>query len=540
VSRPNGVSTTYGYDAAGNTAGISDTGPGGPIASYTYGYDAAENRTSVATSAGTESYTLDKLGRLTKASYPNGDVVSYTYDAAGNRTSVTVNGATTTAVYNADNELTSNGGTTYSYDGAGNLTTAGSNAYIWDSAGDLTSSNVGGTASTYAYNGDGLRASATTGGSTTPYLWNSQGGVPTLVNDGPNTYLQSQGGVQEQVGSSDNTTYPLADTLGSIRTITDSTGSVVGTASYDAYGAVRSSSGASSIFGFAGQQTDLTGLQYLRARYYDPTIGDFLSADSVQPSAPGTQGYNRYIYGGDSPTTQMDPTGHEALPDEAPIYKNTTDRISILRALGTYLFKRILVPLLIRLYLVLTSGIIAILITSGLVAFLIQELLPEIVDPPYKKPLPSGIPIYYSGSFYGSTLMPFTTQHVADALNSGQPDQLNYRPNYLSPPGSRAWYNVKKYNDVGQHPDYQECNSNPGVLTCDEYPFYSSSQGFDGSSTYRNRDSLRLVPTEENNAQGPSLGNFVQGCGLAPGNPFGVDTTSGKTHGTDAGGNTCS
>jgi RHS repeat-associated protein len=67
------------------------------------------------------------------------------------------------------------------------------------------------------------------------------------------------------------------------------------------------------IFGFTGEQHDpATGLLYLRARYYQPGLGRFLSADAVQPNAPGTQGYNLYAYVANNPTTWVDPTGHLA------------------------------------------------------------------------------------------------------------------------------------------------------------------------------------------------------------------------------------
>jgi RHS repeat-associated protein len=64
------------------------------------------------------------------------------------------------------------------------------------------------------------------------------------------------------------------------------------------------------LFGFTGEQTDATGLVYLRARSLDPSTGLLLSADSVVPNSPGTQGYNLYTYVANNPTTWTDPTGH--------------------------------------------------------------------------------------------------------------------------------------------------------------------------------------------------------------------------------------
>jgi RHS repeat-associated protein len=315
--RPNGVTTAFSYDNAGHVTGVNHTGPGGSLGNYTYSYDAAGNRVSFTSAAGTETYTLDNLNRLTKAAYPNGDVISYTYDAAGNRTSQTVNGITTSATFDKANQLTKNGGTTYTYDGAGNLATAGANTFSWDSAGHLASSTVAGSTTAYAYNGNGLRTSATTGTTTTPYLWDSQAALPTLIGDGTNSYIQAQSGAQEQVGPSNTTAYPLADAVGSVRSVTNATGASIGTSSYDAYGPARTTSGTTSIFGYTGQQTDATGLLYLRARYLDPTVGRFLSQDTVVPSGSGTQAYNRYSYTDDNPTTATDPTGNGPVVDFA-------------------------------------------------------------------------------------------------------------------------------------------------------------------------------------------------------------------------------
>jgi RHS repeat-associated protein len=106
-------------------------------------------------------------------------------------------------------------------------------------------------------------------------------------------------------------TYPLADALGSVRNLATPTASVPSSTSYDVFGAVRSQSGQQSIFGFTGQQTDSTGLSFLRARYYDPSLGRFISPDSEQPNAPGTLGFNLYSYAVANPTSATDPSGSE-------------------------------------------------------------------------------------------------------------------------------------------------------------------------------------------------------------------------------------
>jgi len=61
--------------------------------------------------------------------------------------------------------------------------------------------------------------------------------------------------------------------------------------------------------GWKGEPRDANGQIYLRARYYDPAIGRFLSRDPL-PGAmwdPGSQ--NAYAYAGNNPVTRSDPSG---------------------------------------------------------------------------------------------------------------------------------------------------------------------------------------------------------------------------------------
>jgi len=309
ITRPNGVATNTTYDAAGQITGIEHHTAGSTLQSFSYAYDDAGNRISVLTAAGTESYTFDLLNRLTEVDYPNGDVVTYTYDANGNRLTQTVNGTTRTSTYDAADQHTTLDGTSYSYDANGNLTAAGTDSFSWDWNNQLSSATVNGTTTGYTYDGTGNRVSATTGGTTTPDLWDNSSGLPSLVSDGTNTYLQANG-VQSATDASNTTSYALTDALGSVRGLTDASGTLTGTTAYDAFGAVRAQSGSSLALGFTGALTDpTTGFLDLRARDLAPALGRFLSADTVSPNAPGSQGYNLYAYVANNPTTWTDPSG---------------------------------------------------------------------------------------------------------------------------------------------------------------------------------------------------------------------------------------
>jgi RHS repeat-associated protein len=81
--------------------------------------------------------------------------------------------------------------------------------------------------------------------------------------------------------------------------------------SYDAFGSPTHSPGSSANpFQFTGQQTDVdSGLQYLRARYYDPSTGRFLGRDPAPTPMSSPMAGNPYAYVGNNPSSWVDPSG---------------------------------------------------------------------------------------------------------------------------------------------------------------------------------------------------------------------------------------
>src|SRR5579885_507798 len=106
------------------------------------------------------------------------------------------------------------------------------------------------------------------------------------------------------------TQFFLTDALGSVLTTFTAianTAAVQGNQLYGPYGNSRYSQGSMGTNkGFTGHYADATGLDYYNARYYDPVIGRFLSADVVQSDL---QGMDPYDYVGGNPETLTDPTG---------------------------------------------------------------------------------------------------------------------------------------------------------------------------------------------------------------------------------------
>jgi RHS repeat-associated protein len=331
ITRPNGVESTYAYDSEGHITSITHKRGATTLLSFSYTYDNAGRRTSVTTPEGTESYSYDALGRLTQVSYPGGPTVSYTYDAAGNRKTETRGGNTTNYDYDAAGQLVTVGNKTYAYDANGNLTQAGSDSFTWDYDNRLTQATVGTHTASYSYDGDSVRVGATVDGSANSYLVDTENGLPMLVDDGSKAYLHADGVLSEVATT--GATQLLGDGLGTIRGLTDANGTLLGSRSYEVFGAARTTSGASSLFGFTGEATDSTGVVYLRARSLDPVTGRMLSADSVIPNAAGTQGYNLYGYAGNNPTTWTDPSGHVAT---SPITLTLTFALIVLLMVMKY------------------------------------------------------------------------------------------------------------------------------------------------------------------------------------------------------------
>lgn len=324
IAYPNGVVGTLGYNNANQLTDIAYDDGGTPLETISYALNAAGMRTQMTDSNGTTLWDYDALYRLTSVDYPTGDDVGYAYDAVGNRETLTVGAVTTDYTYNTLNQLTAidetDDGTddiTFGYDANGNQTSrvqgGTTTAYAWDSLNRLTSVTSGGSpVASYDYNGDGLRTSKTVGGNTTRYTWDPAGLGTVIQESSGDAYVWGLGLIG-QIDSSSIATFAHSDGLGSIRLISDATGAVVGETEYDAFGAVRATTGVSYPFGYTGEQVDPeTGFVYLRARYMDPATGRFLSKDPIGIAG----GINLYAYVCANPINLVDLSGSMPMSKE--------------------------------------------------------------------------------------------------------------------------------------------------------------------------------------------------------------------------------
>ena len=268
----------------------------------------------------TSTFAYDSLGRVLSAAYPSG-TYSYTYDADGNRLTSNEAGTSSTYTINNDNQITAKSSRALTYDNQGNQITDGTKTLAYDFDNRLTSYVNGAQTTSFKYDGAGNRIEKNINGVATYQFVNDLSGslsrvlvaknIPAststfYIYDGPN--LISQGGT-----TSASRQYYLDDGLGNIRAVVDSTGSTVQAYSFDPYGNQVTGSNTSN-FKYENQQTDSeTGLYYLRARSYDPTLGSFTSRDPVSGSLKDPQSQNGYNYGNDNPLNRQDPGGLWAI-----------------------------------------------------------------------------------------------------------------------------------------------------------------------------------------------------------------------------------
>jgi RHS repeat-associated protein len=119
------------------------------------------------------------------------------------------------------------------------------------------------------------------GGVTTRYVLDINNDLAQVLSDGSNTYLYGLNRIAQQniVGRQ----YYLGDAPGSVRQLVNPVGAVTLARSYEPFGKLLSTAGNPlTRYGYTGEWTDPTNLIYLRARYYDPATGRFLSKDPVR------------------------------------------------------------------------------------------------------------------------------------------------------------------------------------------------------------------------------------------------------------------
>ena len=306
-------------------------------------YDSLGNITKY----GYVTYVYDGLGRLIRENNPSIDrIIVWEYNTGNNPTKRTEYIYTTGSLGNAlktcvlaynsnwKDQVTSIDGQSVTYDKAGNPNKYHAMTMSWTRGRLLSTCSLNGKNVEFTYDGDGRRVKklCTSGDDITEHNYTYDGSrivaddFSSFVNYNQVVYkLQYFYNQQGVAGFRLNNDYYFfrKNLFGDIIAIYNSYGARVAKYAYDAYGVgkVMSSGGTVNTdkdfigninpFRYRGYYYDVeTKLYYLQSRYYDPSVGRFINADSLEyldPTEVG--GLNLYAYCGCDPINYYDPTG---------------------------------------------------------------------------------------------------------------------------------------------------------------------------------------------------------------------------------------
>ena len=347
----NGVVSIYTYNNANRITKLENKSGDVTISSYEYSYyldgsDACKVRNENGIIETTE-YEYDGLKRLTEESIKVGndttDTYKYEYDDYSNRFKITASGSEDyvteysyvdsngkyTALLQKETKTVQDGNnsnvkqTVYTYDANGNQITKTADGKTetntYDGLNQLIGFTDGETTASYTYDVNGLRLSKTVNGVKTTHIWiGNQIAVDYTGSYTSTVYLRGTSlaaafGWDE--GYKGDYRFYTQNAHGDVVSLTDSTGAVVKSYTYDAFGVEKNIDETdANPFRYCGEYFDAeTGTIYLRARYYNPSTGRFISRDS-NPGKPGEPlSLNLYTYCQNNPIHFIDFSGHEKI-----------------------------------------------------------------------------------------------------------------------------------------------------------------------------------------------------------------------------------
>jgi RHS repeat-associated protein len=333
ITWPNGVSSTYAWPSVHTPSRIGYSGGASGYLVQNYGFDSlglVEARMDNQADSGV-AYRYDEVGRLKSARHfiaqegachhRNEGLdcpqiyrtyltsAGYSYDKLGNRTD---NGA----VIAAGNRLTRFGTDSLVHDADGNLVRrirGGSDAQRlhWNSLGQLVAVwTSGGDSVSFAYDALGRRARKWTAGATRQYIWDGENLLVELDGAGARVteYTYYPGVDRPHSIRRGGAMYHVAtDHPGNVTGLMDASGGLAKRYVYEPWGTIESELGTvASSQRFGAREYDAeTGFYYVRARYYDPVLGRFLSEDPIGLDG----GINPYAYAANNPVNMTDPSG---------------------------------------------------------------------------------------------------------------------------------------------------------------------------------------------------------------------------------------
>ena len=371
----NGLKTTYGYDYQNRLTSMTNETGKGVVSKYSSTYlkngQKAEEVSTVMDKNGkstkkTAAYTYDMLGRITRETKTGREDISYTYDANNNRKQMTIGNKTTAYQYNKNDELLrtdtlhtdteKNDVVIYKNDKNGNqLATvnrseipaeAKDTSYIdvdvtlgdnqlndnvvnhYNALNQLTETLTKNYKVSFTYDAEGLRTGKTVNGEKTVYVWDGDQVVMELSKGGAvqKRYIRGNDLVYADKGENTEKTYYVTDMHGNVVQLLDESGNVTKTYEYDSFGnEVKPEKKDENPYRYCGEYYDKeTEEVYLRARYYEPGVGRFITRDTYTGESNEPLSLHLYTYCENDGVNAWDPSGHWGRKDGKYVHQEIT------------------------------------------------------------------------------------------------------------------------------------------------------------------------------------------------------------------------
>ena len=348
------VVKNYTYDSKGNKSTFSVKAGEATKLSLSYEYDGSSRLIAVKDSEGNQavSYAYDMLGRITRETKTGREDISYTYDANNNRKQMTIGNKTTAYQYNKNDELLrtdtlhtdteKNDVVIYKNDKNGNRLAAVNRSEIPAEAKDTSYIDVDVTLGdnqlndnvvnhynalnqltetltknykvSFTYDAEGLRTGKTVNGEKTVYVWDGDQVVMELSKGGAvqKRYIRGNDLVYADKGENTEKTYYVTDMHGNVVQLLDESGNVTKTYEYDSFGnEVKPEKKDENPYRYCGEYYDKeTEEVYLRARYYQPSVGRFITRDTYTGESNEPLSLHLYTYCENDGVNAWDPSGH--------------------------------------------------------------------------------------------------------------------------------------------------------------------------------------------------------------------------------------
>lgn len=353
VTDPFGKTVSYAYDGVGNVTDMIYPGS----KTLAYDYDDGERLETVTSWLGhTTRYSYNPIHQLTKIQNGNGTITELDYDNAKRLVELLNRTSSGAVISRHQNDLDGNGNVTQSqvelplepsfdttgvsmtFDDANRILTAGSTNFTHDLAGRIVSKVTGEVTTSYTYNdqdlltaisggrdnysflynGDGNRLAMSKNGVQTRYVLDLKAALPNVLAETNASgavsayYTYGMGLLSRIDATTGEESFYHFDPTGNTLALTDAGQNIVNRYAYTPYGEVTAATSTDNPFSYSGRHgvmDDGNGLNYMRARYYQPEIKRFLSLDALYGDINEPQSLNRYAYVQGNPIGKVDPSG---------------------------------------------------------------------------------------------------------------------------------------------------------------------------------------------------------------------------------------